>query len=504
VLNPFHLIKDDYMNYLLAIDQGTTGTTSLLVDITTMKILDKEKVDYRQIYPKPSWVEHDLNDIWASVQNSVTTILTRSKIDPKKILGIGITNQRETTCAYDKSGRALAHAIVWQDRRTADYCNQKRDKYNELCRTKTGLPLDPYFSGTKMRWLLDNVPAVKEASEKNNLRLSTVDSFLVFRLTNGESFVIEPSNASRTMLMDLDSFQWDPILLNFFGVSKDFLPQINESFSHFGSTKNAGFLPDGIPVLSILGDQQAALFGQNCVRVGDIKSTYGTGAFLLLNTGDKIIHSSTGLLTTAAYSFKNKKIYALEGSAYIAGAAVQWLRDNLKSIKTSGEVSSLASEVTDLTQMEHVLFMPFFTGIGTPYWNSNAKAAILGLTRDTSNAHIARACLEGIALSLNDSVSSFKKDFSTLNDIRVDGGAAGNDLLMQMQANFSQKKILRPMVTDTTAFGVAVGCLVERGELSIDEMGKFWKIEKEFTPEKNPYYEKKKDLWDNTIKKLFI
>lgn len=492
------------MNYLLAIDQGTTGTTSLLIDASTLKVIDKEKSDYRQIYPKPGWVEHDLEDIWNSVAQSVKAVLDRTKADPKKIVGIGITNQRETTCAYDRQGKPLHHAIVWQDRRTADYCEQNSKKYQEVCRKKTGLPLDPYFSGSKMRWLLDNVEAVRASEVMKDLCLSTVDSFLVYRLTDCRSFVTEASNASRTMLMNLETFNWDQSLLDFFGIKQEFLPEIRESFTEFGVTKNCKILPDGIPILSILGDQQAALFGQACVKVGDIKSTYGTGAFLLLNTGEKIIHSSTGLLTTAAYSFRGKKIYALEGSAYIAGAAVQWLRDNLKSIKSSPEVSELAAQVTDLSQMENVLFLPFFTGIGTPYWNSHAKAAIVGLTRDTHNGHIARACLEGIALSLNDSVSSFKKDFEHLNDIRVDGGAAANDILMQMQANFSQKTILRPQVIDTTAFGVAVGCLVGRGELAIEDMGKYWKLEKEFRPEKNAYYSSKKALWDETIKRLYL
>lgn len=492
------------MNYLLAIDQGTTGTTSLLIEASTLKIVDKEKCDYRQIYPKPGWVEHDLNDIWESVTLSVTEVLKRTGIDSAKITAIGITNQRETTCAYTKDGKPLHNAIVWQDRRTADFCDKHSQKYNEVCRKKTGLPLDPYFSGTKMRWFLDNVNAVKEAADKKNLCLSTVDTFLVHRLTDKSSYVTEASNASRTMLMNLETFDWDDELLKFFGVSREFLPDIKESFTHFGETRSVGFLPDGIPILSILGDQQAALFGQACVNVGDIKSTYGTGAFLVLNTGEQLIHSSTGLLSTVAYSFKGKKIYALEGSAYIAGAAVQWLRDNLKCIKASPEVSQLASGVTDLSQMENVLFLPFFTGIGTPYWNSHAKAAIVGLTRDTHNGHIARACLEGIALSLNDSVSSFKKDFPHLNDIRVDGGAAANDILMQMQANFSQKKILRPKIIDTTAFGVAVGCLVGKGEVSIEEMGKYWKLEKEFSPEKNAYYSSKKALWDETIQRLYL
>lgn len=492
------------MNYLLAIDQGTTGSTSLLIDAKTFKVLDKEKIDYPQIYPKPSWVEHNLEDIWNSVATSIATLLKRTNINTKEILAIGITNQRETTCAYDKKGKPLHHAIVWQDRRTAQYCEERREEYKIVCQQKTGLPLDPYFSGSKMRWFLDNVPAVKVAADRGDLLLSTVDTFLLFRLTNGKSYTTEPSNASRTMLMNLETFNWDDDLLKFFGISKNFLPEIKESFSEFGSTQGCDFLPDGIPILSILGDQQAALFGQACVNVGDIKCTYGTGAFLLLNTGEKIVHSKTGLLTTAAYAHQGKKVYALEGAAYIAGAAVQWLRDNLKSIKSSVEVESLANEVKDLSQMEHVLFMPFFTGIGTPYWNSEAKAAILGLTRGTQNCHIARACLEGIALSVNDSVSSFKKDFTHLNDIRVDGGAAANNLLMQIQSNFSQKSILRPEVIDTTAYGVAMGAMVSRGEIGIEDLGRHWRLEKEFKQESNPYYAKKKDLWDTTIKKLFL
>jgi glycerol kinase len=491
------------MNYLLAIDQGTTGSTSLLIDAKTYKVIEKEKIDYPQIFPQPSWVEHNLENIWDSVRTSIETILKRSKIDAKEILAIGITNQRETTCAYDKQGNPLYHAIVWQDRRTASFCDEHRAKYQTDHQQKTGLPLDPYFSATKMRWLLDNVPAVKAAADKNNLLLSTVDSFLLYRLTSGKSFATEASNASRTMLMNLETFQWDDELLKFFGISKSFLPGIKESFTNFGSTQGCSFLPDGIPILSILGDQQAALFGQACVNVGDLKCTYGTGAFLLLNTGSEIVHSQTGLLTTAAFSHKGQKIYALEGAAYVAGAAVQWLRDNLKSIKSSLEVEMLANEVTDMKQMEHILFMPFFTGIGTPYWNSEAKAAILGLTRGTENSHIARACLEGIAFSVNDSVSSFKKDFQHLNDIRVDGGASSNNLLMQLQANFSNKKILRPEVVDTTAYGVAMGALVGRGEINIEDLARHWKLQNEFQPQSDAYYSKKKDLWDSTIKRLY-
>ena len=492
------------MNYLLAIDQGTTGTTSLLIDAKTLRILDKEKIDYRQIFPQPSWVEHNLDDIWRSVEKSVATVINRQKINAKDIMAIGITNQRETTCAYDKKGKPLANAIVWQDRRTAGFCEEHREVYKKNLQQKTGLPLDPYFSATKMRWLLDHVPAVKTASDRGDLYFSTIDTFLLYRLTNGRNFSTEPSNASRTMLMNLETFQWDHDLINFFGLSESFLPAIQESFSHFGKTEKCSFLPDGIPILSILGDQQAALFGQACVNTGDLKCTYGTGAFLLLNTGETIVRSQTGLLTTAAFSFEGRKVYALEGAAYIAGAAVQWLRDNLKCIDSSSEVESLATEVKDLSQMADVLFLPFFTGIGTPYWHSEAKAAILGLTRGTTKAHIARACLEGIALSVNDSVASFKKDFQQLNDIRVDGGACANNLLLQIQANFSGKKIIRPQVIDTTAFGVAMGALVGKKEITLDDLSKYWKEQKEFTPEVNSYYPQKKNLWDSSIKKLFL
>lgn len=492
------------MSYLIAIDQGTTGTTSLLLDAKTLEIKAKNKQDYRQIYPKPGLVEHDLNDIWESVENSLKKLFEEAKINPKEIMAIGITNQRETTCAYTTSGKPLTNAIVWQDRRTAAYCDSRRQEYEKSCRHKTGLPLDPYFSGTKMRWMLDNVESVKEAASKNDLCLSTVDTFLVHRLTGRASFVTETSNASRTMLMNLSTQSWDDELLAFFNVDKNFLPEIKESFTEFGKTRGMGILPDGIPILSILGDQQAALFGQACVNVGDLKSTYGTGAFLVLNTGEELVRSQTGLLSTIAYTFKGKTIFALEGSAYIAGAAVQWLRDNLKCIVTSPEVETLANEVIDLDQMKPLLFLPFFTGIGTPYWNSEAKAAILGITRGTDNSHIARACLEGIALSLNDSVSSFKKDFPNLNAIKVDGGASANNLLMQMQANFSQQKILRPQVIDTTAYGVAIGCLVARGEVSINDMGQYWKLEKEFSPETDNYYADKKKLWDSTIAKLYL
>jgi glycerol kinase len=490
-------------NYVLAIDQGTTGSTCLLMKENTLEIVDKEKIDYAQIYPTPGWVEHNLHDIWDSVKNCTLTILKRKNINANDIKGIGITNQRETTCAFKKDGTPLHNAIVWQDRRTHDFCQKNKEIFNSKFKKKTGLPLDPYFSATKMKWLIENVDNVKRALDSKDLLFGTIDTYLLYKLTQGKSHATEASNASRTQLMNLETFNWDSELLSFFNIPIEALPVIQESFSNFGKTLGLDFLPDGIPILSILGDQQSALFGQTCFEPGDIKCTYGTGAFLLLNTGEKITYSNTGLLTTAAFYHNKKKVYALEGSAYIAGAAVQWVRDNLKIIKTSKDVETLAETITNLDEMKNIQFFPFFTGIGTPYWNSTAQAALVGLTRDSGNPHICRAVLEGIALSVNDSMDSFKKDFAHLNDIRVDGGACLNNLLLQIQANFSEKKILRPQNIDTTAYGVALGTLISRGEKSISDLKGLWKLEREFSNEDIPYYSMKKKLWTSNIAKFF-
>lgn len=492
--------------YILAIDQGTTGTTALLIDAKTMKVAADSGKDYQQHYPKPSWVEHDLNQIWETVEWTVSDVIKKVGIKGTDILSIGITNQRETTCAYDSKGKPLYHALVWQDRRTAEWCHDRKEAFNSRYQHRTGLPLDPYFSATKMCWLLENVSEVRKAAEASELHFSTIDTFLLFRLTAGDSFCTEPTNASRTQLMNLETFQWDSDLLSYFDVDKKFLPEIKETFSDFGKTKGLSFLPDGIPINCLIGDQQSALFGQACIKQGDLKCTYGTGAFLLLNIGSHPVFSKTGLLTTAASFYKGKKVYALEGSTYIAGAAVQWLRDNLSFIDSSSEVEGLASSIKDLTQMEHLLFFPFFSGIGTPYWVSEAKAAILGMTRDTSKAHLARACLDGIALSINDSIQSFYKDFGTINDIKVDGGATANNLLMEIQANFSYKKILRPKNIETTSLGAALGALVGQGEITPDDITKLWELDREFTPESKSlsYYDKKSTQWNSTIKRLYL
>lgn len=489
--------------FILSIDQGTTGTTALLIKEQDLTLLDKVNYEFPQIFPAPGQVEHNLQDIWKSVEKSVTKVLQKNNIQAQQISSIGITNQRETTCAYDKKGNPLANAIVWQDRRTSAICNDLKEEYKKY-RTKTGLPLDPYFSGTKMMWLLQNSQAVKHAAENDNLRLSTIDTFLLYRMTNSNSFYTEPSNASRTLLMDLDTCDWDQDLLSFFKVEKDFLPKIMESFQNFGHTSGLSFLPDGIPISCILGDQQAALFGQAGYQSGDLKCTYGTGAFILLNTGEEKVYSDKGLLTTVAYKHCGKTFYALEGSCYIAGAAVQWLRDNLSIVENSPAVESLAGNVQNLEEMEHLIFFPFFTGIGSPYWIAEAKGAILGITRDTSKKHIARACLDGMALSINDSIAAIESESpNSIESIKVDGGASQNDLLMQIQANFSKKEIIRPQIIETTAYGVAIGSQIGLGNIEFKDLNNLWKKDKSFLSVDNSYYSKKQDQWNAYIKKLY-
>ena len=490
--------------FILALDQGTTGSTALIIDSETLEILEKDNFEFNQYYPKPGWVEHNLDEIFDSIKKSVVSVINKSGIDKKQIQSIAITNQRETTCAFDKNGKPLSKAIVWQDRRTADICTGLNKDYQAL-KTKTGLPLDPYFSGTKMKWFLNNSHEVKKASESENLCFGTIDTYILYKLTNCKSFKTEASNASRTLLMNLESCDWDAELLSFFGIDRKFLPEICDSFTDFGKTEGLTFLPDGIPILSILGDQQAALFGQAGFNEGSLKCTYGTGAFILLNTGSEIVHSQKGLLTTVAYKKDGKACYALEGSSYIAGAAVQYLRDNLKIIKNSPEVEELANKVEDLSQMEDVLFLPFFTGIGSPHWVSDAKAALIGLTRGTENKHIARATLEGIALSINDSISVLIEESpKEVKQIKVDGGACANNLLMNLQASISQKEIIRPKVIETTAYGVALGSFLTDPSFDMNKLLDLWKLDKTFKPDSSEYIENKKKIWTKFIDNNFL
>lgn len=496
------------MKYILSIDQGTTGTTACLINAEDFSFVGKVNLEYPQIYPHPSWVEHNLNDIWESVSDTVLKVLKNHNAKGADVVAIGITNQRETTCAFSKSGNPLANAIVWQDRRTSEFCqslSKDKDLVLKIKKT-TGLPIDPYFSASKMNWLLNNNPSVKEASLKNDLLFGTIDTYLLYKLTGNSSHKTDISNASRTMLMDLKSTSWDQSLLDLFQVKKDFLPQIEDSFCQFGTTKNLSFLPDGIPITGILGDQQSALFGQAGFNEGDMKCTYGTGAFLLLNTSDKLIYSQFGLLTTALFRHKGQACYALEGSSYIAGAAVQWLRDNLKIIKQSSDIEQLARQVKDLSEMKDILFFPFFSGIGSPHWNAEAKATITGLTRDTGQSHIAFACLEGIALSINDLIVAMRNDTKlSITDLKVDGGAVENDLLMSLQSSISKTTIIKPKIIETTAYGAALAAAIGANLVSLEELRNIWKMDREFHPDKNlvAYSEAKKDLWTKTLKAFY-
>ena len=495
------------MNYILSIDQGTTGTRACLIEATTFALIGQASKEYPQIYPKPSWVEHNLNDIWASVESTVKEVLKNHNVQGSMIKAIGITNQRETTCAFDKNGIPLANAIVWQDRRTSDFCQHLRDKkLSEKIKEKTGLPIDPYFSATKMNWLINNNSAVAEANSQDELFFGTIDTFLLFKLSGNVAHKTDASNASRTMLMNLRTCDWDQELLEIFSIKRDSLPSIEDSFGEFGVTKGLSFLPDGIPVTGILGDQQSALFGQAGFQKGEMKCTYGTGAFVLLNTGEDLVYSQSGLLTTVEYKHQGKIIYALEGSSYIAGAAIQWLRDNLKIISNSSEIEPLAREVKNLEELKHIQFFPFFAGIGSPFWNAEAKAAITGLTRDSGRSHIAYACLEGVAMSINDLLDAMKKDTGlTIKTLKVDGGASANSLLMELQATISETTIIRPKVIETTAFGAAMAAAIGAGLTDFDKLANTWKKDREFPVEVNQlsYISEKKILWKKNLKMFF-
>lgn len=488
--------------YCLAIDQGTTGTTAMIFDIAEKKILGHCNIEFKQYYPKSSWVEHDLNEIWETVKQSIRELLNSHNISKEAIKSIGITNQRETTCAFNTQGQPLEKAIVWQDKRTSSFCEESKKEYEKFKET-TGLPLDPYFSGSKMKWLIENSQNVANSSKEGSLKLGTIDTFLLFKLTNGSSFYTEPSNASRTLLFNLKTANWDNDLLDFFGIPRKALPDIKDTFDNFGVTKGLDFLPDGIPITCLFGDQQSALFGQNCIHSGDLKCTYGTGGFLLLNTGNKIIQSKNGLLSTVAYKYQNQSIYALEGSTFIAGAAVQFLRDNLNTFKDSKEIEELAKK-SEEKNINDLFFFPFFTGIGSPHWIPDAKGCIYGMTRNTSKEDLSRACLEGISQSIADLVEAFESDTKEVSEIRVDGGASNNNFLMKIQAQLTGKKIIRPKIVETTALGAILGSLIGSGEIQLESIQDFWEIEREFSEEITPYFNDKREQWKKLTKKIFM
>jgi glycerol kinase len=469
------------MTYLLAIDQGTTGTKALLVDQSMNPIAEKT-LGFEQHYPKPGWVEHDPEEIWKTTVEAIGSVV--KKIDPKKIAAIGITNQRETICFWDrKSGRPLARAIVWQDRRTMEVCDQMKKKGEEpFFQERTGLLLDPYFSGTKAAWALRNWETVGQAAKAGSLAIGTIDSYLIARLTGGDAHVTEPSNASRTLAFHLTEHKWDPKLCAALGISENLWPEVRPSTGLFGKTVGVPGLPDGIPITGVLGDQQSALLGQACLIEGEAKCTYGTGAFLLMNTGRVPVRSRHRLLTTIAWKFReNETTYALEGSAFIAGAAVQFVRDALGIIRKSDEIEKLARSVES---SEGVTFVPALTGLGAPYWNPQATGMFTGLTRGTRPGHLARATLEGIAFQNADLLIAMQKDLGKpLGRLNVDGGACANDLLMQFQADLLGVDLFRPVMKETTslgaifAAGLGVGLFKDPGEIS-----KTWKQERRFTP----------------------
>ncbi len=440
--------------FLLSIDQGTTGSTALLLS-PDGRILAKATNEFPQHFPRPGWVEHDLDEIWKSVGDSIVQALSQAGVEPSDCLGIGITNQRETTVVWDReSGRAVHRAIVWQDRRTADRCRELKDAGKEaLFRQRTGLVLDPYLAGTKLEWLLQNVDGLKERAAAGKLAFGTIDSWLVYRLSGGAAHVTDASNASRTLLYDIGKERWDEELAAELGVPMALLPDVRSCSEVYARTSGVPGLVDGIPIAGMAGDQQSALFGQTCFDVGDAKCTYGTGAFLLMNTGTELVHSKNGLLTTIAWRIGDRTVYALEGSAFIAGAAVQWLRDGLGLISSSSEVESLAKQVDSTGD---VVFVPALAGLGAPHWDPRARGLIYGLTRDSTAAHVARATLEGMAFQVVDLVDAMHADANRpITRLRVDGGAARNDLLMQFQTDMLGVVIDRPESVETTALGAA-------------------------------------------------
>lgn len=467
--------------YILALDQGTSSSRAIVFDKDGQAKAVAQK-EFTQIFPKPGWVEHNPMEIWSSQAAVIAEAITSIDINGLDIAGIGITNQRETTIVWDaETGEPVYNAIVWQDRRTSEYCDSlKEEGLTDTIRSKTGLIIDAYFSATKIRWILENVPDARKKAEQGKLRFGTVDTWLIWMLTRGEVHVTDVSNASRTMVYNIHDLCWDKDLLDLFGIPVSMMPQVKSSSEIYGYTKTTLFAHE-VPVAGIAGDQQAALFGQMCTDPGSVKNTYGTGCFLLMNTGEKPIMSHNNLLTTIAWKIGDKVNYALEGSIFVAGSVVQWLRDGLGIIRSSSEVEALAASVPD---NGGVYYVPALTGLGAPYWDQYAKGCIYGLSRGTTAAHIARAALEGIAFQTMDIVNAMEKDAGVrLAELKVDGGASRNNLLMQFQADILHTSVIRPKVTETTALGAAylAGLAVGFWE-SIDYIKSQWAVETAFEP----------------------
>lgn len=467
--------------YILALDQGTTSSRAIVFDHEG-QIRSVAQKEFPQYFPQPGWVEHNPNEIWGSEASVIAEAISTIDITGLDIAAIGITNQRETTIVWDiDTDEPIYNAIVWQDRRTAEFCDQlKADGLTETIRQKTGLIIDAYFSGTKIKWILDHVPGARKRAEEGKLRFGTVDSWLVWRLTRGETHVTDVTNASRTMLFNIHELKWDEELLKLFNIPLSMMPEVKSNSEIYGHTKTTIFAHK-VPIAGIAGDQQAALFGQMCLDPGSIKNTYGTGCFVMLNTGEKPIVSKNNLLTTIAWQIGNKVNYALEGSIYVGGSVVQWLRDGLGIINHSSDVESLAQSVSD---SGGVYFVPALTGLAAPYWDPYARGTIVGITRGTTAAHIARAALDGIAFQTYDIAQAMAKDMNDrLTELKVDGGASRNNLLMQFQADLLGIDVVRPKITETTAIGAAYLAGLGVGYWdSVDELRRQWKVERTFTP----------------------
>ena len=467
---------------ILALDQGTTSSRAILFNHDG-EIVKTSQKEFTQHFPQSGWVEHDPNDIWSSQMSVAAEVIAKSGISGRDVAAIGITNQRETTIVWDReTSEPIYNAIVWQDRRTAKYCDQlKSQGYVEMIKQKTGLILDAYFSGTKIKWILDNVAGARKKAEEGKLCFGTVDSWLVWKLTRGNMHVTDVSNASRTLLFNIKEMKWDDELLELFGIPKSMLPEVKQSSEIYGDTATTLFSTK-IPIAGIAGDQQAALFGQMCLKPGMLKNTYGTGCFLLMNTGNVPVESNNNLLTTVAWKIDGKTTYALEGSVFVGGAAIQWLRDGLRILRTAPDVNNLAATVED---NGGVYFVPALTGLGAPHWDAYARGTLIGISRGTGDGHIARATLEGIAFQVYDVVKAMEADSGQKGiELRVDGGAAASNLLMQIQSDLFRFRVVRPKALETTALGAAyLAGLAVGFWKDIDEIQKQWAVDKIFEPE---------------------
>lgn len=469
------------MKYILALDQGTTSSRAIVFN-KKGKIIGKAQQEFPQIYPQPGWVEHDPHDIYGSQVSVMVEALIRANVSVEDISAIGITNQRETTFVWDKNtGKPVYNAIVWQCRRTAEYCEGlKKQGLSDMIYDKTGLVVDAYFSATKVKWILDNVPGARERAEKGDLLFGTVDTYLMWQLSKGRIFATDYTNASRTMLFNIHTLEWDDELLKLFDVPKCMLPTVYPSGYNFGVTDDA-FIGREVPICSVVGDQQAALFGHLCVKEGDVKNTYGTGCFLLMNTGNNAVKSTNGLVTTLGATLDNKPPYVLEGSVFIGGAVNQWLRDEMRMIKTAAETERYAMDAGDTNG---VYIVPAFTGLGAPYWDADARGIVTGITRGTKKEHFIRAALEAIDYQVYDLVNAMQKDASVkINSLNVDGGASANNFLMQFQADILDANVVRPSVTETTALGASyLAGLVVGYWKNIDDIRTNIKVDKVFVP----------------------